>query len=283
MKGIDISSWQRGLYLPAAGVDFAILKISEGRTWADPCFDGFYNDALGAGIPMGAYVYSYATTTAAAVEEARHALELLRGRKLPLGLYIDVEDEKQLAISDSSLTAVVKAFCDTVRAAGYRPGAYGSLGNLWAKVGPSYLGFDVLVWAAAWSNSAPKIGDIWQYTDNETVSGYNGPVDGDKALSDRFVELIRGGGTPTIDPAPEPAEDTPTTPFWPPRVVCFGMVGSDVAVLQALLTAHGHAAEATGIFDNKTKSAALSFQAENGLDADGIAGPKTFRALGVNV
>ena len=37
------------------------------------------------------------------------------------------------------------------------------------------------------------------------------------------------------EPAPEPEADKPETPFWPPRVLCLGMVGSDVMLLQALL------------------------------------------------
>ena len=41
--------------------------------------------------------------------------------------------------------------------------------------------------------------------------------------------------------------------------------------------------DASGIFDSRTKTAVLAFQAENGLATDGIAGPQTFRALGVNI
>lgn len=97
-------------------------------------------------------------------------------------------------------------------------------------------------------------------------------------------------GTDPAVPAEEPQKpqeeqkpDTPTTPFWPPRMLCEGMVGADVTVLQAHLLAHGYNTQTTGIFDNKTKAMVLAFQGENGLATDGVAGPKTFRALGVNV
>ena len=89
---------------------------------------------------------------------------------------------------------------------------------------------------------------------------------------------------PEPDPEPQPPEpDTPTTPYWPPRMLCEGMKGADVAALQGLLLAHGCNAPLSGEFDNKTKAMVLAFQGENGLVTDGIAGPKTFRALGVNV
>lgn len=91
---------------------------------------------------------------------------------------------------------------------------------------------------------------------------------------------LNGGGTPA--PAPEPSPDTPTTPFWPPRTLCEGMQGSDVSVLQSLLQSHKYNVEITGTFDNRTKAMVLAYQSENGLDADGIAGPKTFWSLGVS-
>ena len=85
------------------------------------------------------------------------------------------------------------------------------------------------------------------------------------------------------EPEP-PAEDQPETPFWPPRVLCVGMTGADVQLLQALLLCHGfNPGGCSGIFDNRTRNMVVGYQAQNGLDQDGIAGPKTFRALGVSV
>lgn len=82
---------------------------------------------------------------------------------------------------------------------------------------------------------------------------------------------------------PKQPEDS-TEIFWPPRMLCIEMRGPDVSVLQALLLAHGYnCGGITGVFDNRTKNMVLAYQSENGLDVDGIAGRKTFRALGVTV
>ena len=200
LHGIDISSWQAGLPASALNsVDFAILKISEGQSWVDPQFDTFYNAAK---IPLGAYVYSHAVTEAEARAEANKALSLAAGRKLPLGIYMDVEEQKQLALRDSELTAVVKAFCDTIKAGGYRAGAYGSNGNLWAKVGVDYLGSDVIMWTAQWGGR-PQHGDVWQFTASDHVDGYSGNVDGNKVLSEKFARLITED-TPAPEPTPTP-------------------------------------------------------------------------------
>lgn len=88
---------------------------------------------------------------------------------------------------------------------------------------------------------------------------------------------------PSETPQKEQEPDAPTTPFWPPRMLCEGMVGADVYVLQSHLLAHGYNVPLSGTFDNKTKAMVLAFQGENGLDTDGVAGPLTFRVLGVNV
>lgn len=297
LRGIDISSWQRGLSASALNsFDFAILKISEGQSWTDPQFDNFYAAAT---VPLGAYVYSHATTEDEAKAEARKALELAKGRKLPLGIFIDVEEQKQLALRDSVLTAVVKAFCDTIRAGGYRPGAYGSDGNLWAKVGPSYLGSDVLVWSACWGGQPRVICDVWQDSDKGRISGYNGNVDTDVCMSERFLALINGEAKDT--PEPQPSPDTPPEPEQPAEdekatfsLLCVpvlrkGDTGDAVKAMQGELLALGYSCggkrflcgheTADGIFGNVTEESVRSFQRSRNLPDNGIVGPKTRAAL----
>lgn len=81
-------------------------------------------------------------------------------------------------------------------------------------------------------------------------------------------------------PADATESDEPTDPFWPPRMLCVGMVGADVMALQGLLMARGYNCEgASGIFDTRTHNMVMAFQAESGLKADGVAGPKTWTAL----
>ena len=285
-NGIDISSWQNGISASAINsVEFAIFKISEGQSWVDPCFDEFYRMAT---IPVGAYVFSHAVTEDAARLEARKAISLLYGRKLPLGLYMDVEDSAQLALRDSQLTAVVKAFCDEVRSAGYIPGAYGSTGQLWAKVGPSYLGDDVIVWGACWGME-PKLSlDIWQYTDHAYISGYSNGVDGDRAMSARFLALINGSDpAPTPAPTPEPVADNFSISGIP--VLKKGYVSDAVKALQGELIAQGYpcggkkdwrgAEKPDGIFGNVTEESVRSFQRSRNIPDDGIAGKETRKAL----
>ena len=134
--------------------------------------------------------------------------------------------------------------------------------------------YDVLVSGASLYDMTAKFMRSFENPADKSADAINGRVNAAQAIYNEFA-----GTTP--EQAPEP--DTPTTPFWPPRVLCEGMQGTDVAVLQALLLAHGCNAPLSGVFDNKTKAMTMAFQGENGLATDGIAGPMTFRALGVKV
>lgn len=76
------------------------------------------------------------------------------------------------------------------------------------------------------------------------------------------------------------AEDAEGTEvYWPPRVICEGMSGDDVAVAQALLAAHGAELAVSCVFDAKTKNRTMEFQNGVGLHADGIIGNNTWAAL----
>ena len=265
MRGIDSSSWQRGL--SSLPVDFAILKISEGKTWSDPWFNEFYDLAQAAGVPVGAYVYSHATTPTAAAEEAEKALWLLNGRALPLGVYMDVEESTQFALADEDLARVVAAFCDKIRAAGYRVGIYGSTGTLWSKISPSQFG-DALIWAASWGARPRFACDVWQYTDNETIVGYDGPVDGDEAMSERFEALVNG------KPAPKDEENVGTYPTLEYGDGKANGRDKHVKLMQFLLDLHGCSCVwIDGEFGPKTEGALVLFKSKKGLTGETCDAP----------
>ena len=67
--------------------------------------------------------------------------------------------------------------------------------------------------------------------------------------------------------------------YWPPRVICEGMSGDDVAVAQALLKARGGDVVISGEFGTRFKSRVMQWQNFNGLAADGIIGAATWAAL----
>lgn len=92
-------------------------------------------------------------------------------------------------------------------------------------------------------------------------------------FAQKFQAELADGAEPTGDEQPQ-AET-----YWPPRMICEGMSGADVAVAQALLVAHGAELAVSSVFDAKTKNRTMEFQCGVNLEADGIIGNNTWTAL----
>lgn len=88
---------------------------------------------------------------------------------------------------------------------------------------------------------------------------------------------------PADQPQPQPPqgwETIPATEYWPPRMICKGMEGPDVAVLQSVLYARGYMiAQIDGKFGSYLEDVVKTFQKSFNLDVDGIVGPKTWGKL----
>lgn len=94
------------------------------------------------------------------------------------------------------------------------------------------------------------------------------------------LDLSDTAAVSAADTTPAAAADTPTTPFWPPRMLTRGMVGSDVATLQAALIARGYGPiTISGTLDAETEAAMWSFQGDAGLRSREDFGPKSWGAL----
>lgn len=134
--------------------------------------------------------------------------------------------------------------------------------------------------------------DVWYALQNDTLSlydmvstfcaKYEKPAVQNNSVRTEFAQqfLAQFGGSDVtpVDPEPvnPPEPDEPLTPYWPPRVLDLTMAGADVAVLQALLVAHDYAIAITGVYDKQTRVKVMAYQAEHGLQPDGIAGPMTW-------
>ena len=195
MKGVDISHYQKGLtirQIKDAGYDFAIIKVTEGTWLRDGVAFNFYSEAYEMGFPVGCYGYCHATTAEDAWSEAKFLLDTINRFPMPCGVFLDIEEPKQLELPKEKLLALIAAWCNVIHQAGYIPGIYSSAGTLWAKISPDEIGGKCLVWVAKWSQTPPDMPcDLWQDSDSGNIDGVT--VDTDKARSDRFKTLIETG------------------------------------------------------------------------------------------
>ena len=213
MKGVDISHYQKGLTIKQvkdAGNEFAILKVTEGTWLRDGAAADFYREAYETGFPVGCYCYSHATTVEDAANEAYFLLRTINGFPMPCGVFLDMEEPKQLGLSKEKLLAIIAAWGNAIAEAGYIPGVYSSAGTLWSTIRPDEIGEKCLIWVAKWSQTPPDMPcDLWQDSDSGNVDGVT--VDTDRARSDRFKAMVeRGFDMQKDEPSPEPEpEDKP--------------------------------------------------------------------------
>lgn len=196
IKGIDLSCWQEKVNyneLKKQGIEFAIIRIGYGKNKSqkDKLFETHYEGLKNAGIKIGIYLYSYMTSIEAGKQEAENCLYFLKGRKIDLPIFIDLEENRTAKLGCDAVTKGAIEFCKTIKKAGYEAGVYANLNWFTNYVNPYKIienGFKI--WLAQWNDkiTANFNVDIWQYTSKGKLNGISGNVDLDYQLKDEQTE-----------------------------------------------------------------------------------------------
>ena len=218
INGIDVSKWQGAIdwqRVAASGVRFAMIRLGTGSPdgsscTLDPRFDENVEGALAAGLEVGCYLYSYATSAAGARMEAAFAagrLAKYKGR-LCYPVAFDLEDPSQAALGRDALTGMADAFCGAIEANGWYAMLY--CNKNWAT---NYLEMAALarydLWLAEWRDAPSYTGrgfNLWQRSNKGQVPGIAGSVDLDTAYMD-FAAVIREKGLNGCRTAPKKSVD----------------------------------------------------------------------------
>lgn len=188
--GIDVSKWNGEIdwdVVKAEGVDYAIIRCgyrgsSSGWLIEDPYFWQNLQGAKKAGIKVGIYFFTQATTMVEAVEEASMVVTLLGGEAIDYPVFIDTEgaggNGRADGLDTDTRTIVCESFCKTIENAGYQAGVYASCN--WYR---NNLNMEKLsgykIWLAEYRQTPQYEGryDMWQYTSSGSVAGIEGRVD----------------------------------------------------------------------------------------------------------
>ena len=198
--GIDVSRWQGEVdfaAVKASGVDFVLLRTGYWDV-KDVNFDTYYENARGAGLDIGVYLYSYSESVEDAAYEAECLLSWIKGKTLEYPVYYDIEDECQSQLTGAERTALCLSFARVIAEAGYLPGVYAN--ETWFN---KYLVRDSIahlpLWIAKWTDDgapSPDPGEpygMWQYTARGTVDGVTNSVDRNVSYVD-YPAYIRENG-----------------------------------------------------------------------------------------
>ena len=186
--GIDVSKWNGDIDWKAvknSGVSYVIIRCgyrgkSEGSLIEDPKFAANIKGATAAGLKVGVYFFTQAMDEREAVEEASMVLELVKNYTISYPIFLDVEacGGRADAIDKATRTAVCKAFCRTIKNAGYTSGIYANKNWLTNKINASELN-EYRIWVAQYAATRTYSGkcDLWQYSSTGTISGIKTNVD----------------------------------------------------------------------------------------------------------
>lgn len=190
VPGIDVSYYQGTIdweQVRQAGIEFAFVRVgfrraATGTLSEDELARKNLREAKEAGLKVGAYFFSQATSAKEAREEAEYALSILQNFQLDLPLAYDWETVEGGSRTDEmtpeTLTKCIKAFCNTVEESGYQSMVYFNHDLSQTLLDVSKLP-GVPVWFAMYHTypDAPCKPDYWQYTEQGEVPGINGYVD----------------------------------------------------------------------------------------------------------
>ena len=209
-KGIDISKYQAGIDLNNIknnGYDFVIIRAGytgwgdgESKS-ADPSFEEFYSKAKAAGLGVGAYYFTIATSYNEGVDEANWLYNnCLKGKQFDYPIYIDVEDDtgKKYYLRNAGKDATtqgIKGFCETLEKLGYYVGIYASDISGFKEM----MNIDELKdydkWVARYGKKPEYVTEygMWQTTSSGKVNGYSGNLDLNEAYKD-YPSIIKSNG-----------------------------------------------------------------------------------------
>ena len=190
---IDVSRYQGEINwaeVATAGYKGAMLKtVSTNRKlskradglYIDPTFERNYAGARAAGLDVGVYYYTYATSEAMADAELALVRQAVYGKELTMPLAVDVEENKLKQMSTLDLTNLTAYALEQVEKMGFYAQlyTYTSFAKAHLFVGGAALHpYDV--WLADYTGKTPKVDfkyNAHQHTSKGSVPGISGNVD----------------------------------------------------------------------------------------------------------
>lgn len=265
VRGVDVSYHQGAIdwkKVKASGIRFAMLRAGFGKNNIDKQFCANAKGCQNAGIPFGAYWFSYAYTADMARREAQYCIQALRPYEIKYPVSFDLEYDTVsyarkhgVTITRTLATDMAVAFCEEVERMGYMGMNYANLDYMRTM----FFNVPYDLWFARYS-AEPGRNDmaIWQYSSAGAVPGIKGRVDMNYCYKDYI-----GGESVSME-----------------SIIQNGDIGRQVGQIQKILKkqgwtdGEGRFLQIDDAFGECTKQALIKAQNYYEIAADGIWGPE---------
>lgn len=170
----------KGAMLKTVSTNHKLSKRADGL-YIDPAFEDNYRNARAAGLDVGVYYYTYATSEAMADAELALVRQAVYGKELTMPVAVDVEDNKLVSLDKQDLTDLTAYALHEVEQMGFYAQlyTYTSFAKAHLFVGGAALRpYDV--WLADYTGKTPKVDfkyNAHQHTSEGCVPGISRNVD----------------------------------------------------------------------------------------------------------
>ena len=183
---ITLDGWRKvkaagykGVMLKTVSTNPKMSKRADGL-YIDPTFETNYCNARAAGLDVGVYYYTYATSEAMADAELSIVRQAVYGKELTMPLAVDVEENKLKQMSTLDLTNLTSYALEQVEKMGFYAQlyTYTHYSNMELDMGRLAKRWDV--WLADYTGKTPAVGyhyNVHQHTSEGRVPGISGNVD----------------------------------------------------------------------------------------------------------
>lgn len=176
-KKVKAAGYQ-GVMLKTVSTNRRLSKRADGL-YIDPTFETNYRNAKAAGLDVGVYYYTYATSEAMADAELSLVRQAVYGKELTMPLAVDVEENKLKQLSTLDLSNLTAYALEQVERMGFYAQLYTYTGYKYELDMPR-LSSRWDVWLADYTGKPPAVTfkyNAHQHTSNGSVPGITGDVD----------------------------------------------------------------------------------------------------------
>ena len=182
---ITLDDWRKvkaagykGAMLKTVSTNHKISKRADGL-YIDPTFETNYRNARAAGLDVGVYYYTYATSEAMADAELALVRQAVYGKEFSLPVCVDVEENKLKQLSTLDLSNLVAYALEQVEKMGFYAQLYTYTGYKY-ELDMARLSSRWDIWLADYTGKMPNVTfnyNAHQHTSKGSVPGISGNVD----------------------------------------------------------------------------------------------------------